>query len=222
MSSCTLQPRCYPFSSLYSDAVAQGQDPWRRLKEIFDLATHDIEESLKTIEKTAALSVNKSRDMTWLYSMMSLTPRSWRDEATLPCVMIPSTRTPRFFNRDDVIDRIKDHFSRHSTQSFRSIALYGMAGVGKTHVAMKYAQDRVTKRQVSAVLWVEGESEMKVKESFTNIAKSLQLPNYVPHNHDDNRLLVMKWMQQTSYVSLRHYEAFADIVLYRCQVADRV
>ncbi|KAK5651720.1 hypothetical protein OQA88_11789 [Cercophora sp. LCS_1] len=72
-----------------------------------------------------------------------------------------------------------------------------MAGVGKTHVAIKYAHAQSTKRKVNAVLWVEAESKMKVKQSFTAIAASLQLEGYVPHNHEDNRLLVLTWLQQT-------------------------
>ncbi|CAM1508596.1 Fc.00g054440.m01.CDS01 [Cosmosporella sp. VM-42] len=185
---------------------SSDQDPWRRLREAFDIATRDIEESLKTVEKTAALSSHRSSDMTWLYSMMSLTPRSWKDDATLPCVMLPPSRNAKFFNREDVIDRIEEHFNRASSQAFRSVALYGMGGVGKTHVAMKYAEERFTKRGVSAILWVEAESEIKVKQSFTDIAKRLQLPNYVPHNHDDNRLLVMNWLQQTKSKWLLVYD----------------
>ncbi len=177
-----------------------GQDPWKRLKEIFDITSHDIDESVKAVEKAAAMSHhgNKSNDMTWLYSMMSLNPRSWKDQATLPCIMLPPSRSSRFFDRDDVIDEIEKHFDERSSQAFRSIALYGMAGVGKTHVAVKYAQAQFTKRSVSAVLWVEAESKMKVKQSFTDIAARLRLPGYVAHNHDDNRLLVLTWLQQTS------------------------
>lgn len=153
---------------------------------------------MKTIEKAAALSASKKNDMTWLYSMMSMNPRTWQDEATLPCVMLPPARNTKFFDRDDVISQIEDHFGRQPAHMFHSIALYGMGGVGKTHVAMKYAQGCVTKRAVDAVLWVEGESRMKVKQSFTDIAKRLKLPNYVPNSHDDNQVIVLNWLQQTS------------------------
>ncbi|RSL84309.1 hypothetical protein CEP51_004011 [Fusarium floridanum] len=171
-----------------------GQDVWKPLKDMFEVATRDIEESLKAMERTVTLSSNKA----WLYSLMSPSPRTWKDDATLPCVMLPPARNAKFFNRDEVINRIEKHFNQPSCQAFRSLTLYGMAGVGKTHVAMKYAQTLSAAQKVSAVLWVEGETEMKVKQSFTDIARRLQLPNYVPHSHDDNRLLVLTWLQQTS------------------------
>ncbi|RMJ08393.1 hypothetical protein CDV36_011978 [Fusarium kuroshium] len=171
-----------------------GQDVWKPLKNMIKVATRDIEESLKAMERTVTLSSNKA----WLYSLMSPSPRTWKDDATLPCVMLPPARNAKFFNRDEVINRIEKHFNQPSCQAFRSLTLYGMAGVGKTHVAMKYAQTLSAAQKVSAVLWVEGETEMKVKQSFTDIARRLQLPNYVPHSHDDNRLLVLTWLQQTN------------------------
>jgi hypothetical protein len=159
-----------------------------------------MEVSMKTIKEAAAMSQqgNRGNDLPWLYSMMSLNPRSWKDQATLPCIMLPPSRTSKFFDRDDVIDKIEDCLNQRSSQSFRSIALYGMAGVGKTHVAVKYAQAKFTQRKLTAVLWVEAESKMKVKQSFTDIAARLQLPGYVQHNHEDNRLLVLTWLQNTS------------------------
>ncbi|KAJ8132115.1 hypothetical protein O1611_g1504 [Lasiodiplodia mahajangana] len=176
--------------------TSPDHDPWGRLKGIFDLVSQEVEESLKVIEKRAALSDKDSKNMAWIHSIVSPAPR-WADDATLPCLMLPPAGSSKFFDRDDVIDRIEYHLSQPSTQAFRSIALYGMAGVGKTHVAVKYAQERFAKHEVDAVLWVEGESEMKVKQSFTDIARQLRFPNLVPHNHDDNRLLVLNWLQNT-------------------------
>jgi Cdc6-like AAA superfamily ATPase len=155
---------------------------------------------VKAVKEAAAMSQqgNRGNDLPWLYSMISLNPRSLKDQATLPCIILPPSRSSKFFNRDDVVDKIENHFSQRSSQTFRSIALYGMAGVGKTRVAIKYTQSQFTQRKVSAVFWVEAESKMKVKQSFTDIAARLQLPGYVPHNHKDNRLLVLTWLQNTS------------------------
>lgn len=164
--------------------------------------SHDMQKSLQSVEQSPTRA-RKTDDLTWLDSLMSITPRTWRDEATLPCTMIPPARShpSRLFDRDDVMDRIQDHFNQPPQEAFRSIALYGMGGVGKTHVAMRYAQDQFTKGTVSAVLWIEGETDSKLKASFTHIARSLELTGYKPSSDDDNRLLVLQWLQQTSYVS---------------------
>jgi len=112
--------------------------------------------------------------------------------------MLPPARNCKFFDHEEIIDKIEDHFKGPGLGSFRSVALYGMGGVGKTHVAMKYAEKRHTRREATAVLWIEAESDMELKQSFTKIAKALKLPGTVPHSHDDNRLIVMNWLHNTS------------------------
>jgi Cdc6-like AAA superfamily ATPase len=151
------------------------------------------------VEKITRFSTKSQADnVTWLYSVLSLSPRSWHDEASLPCVMLPPARSSKFFDREDIIVKVEDHFKGPGPGSFRSVALYGLGGVGKTHVAMKYAEKQHVKREVNAVLWIEAESDMELKQSFTKIAKALKLPGTVPHSHDDNRLLVMNWLHNTS------------------------
>ncbi|KAH8714838.1 P-loop containing nucleoside triphosphate hydrolase protein [Phaeosphaeriaceae sp. PMI808] len=141
---------------------------------------------------------------------MALSPRSWKDDATLLCIMLPPSQGSKLFGRDDVIDKVEDHFNRPGSEPFRSVALYGMGGVGKTTVATKYAEKQNARRSVNAVLWVVGQSEMKIKQSFTQIAQRLQLPNFAPQSHDDNRLLVMNWLQQTKAKWLIVYDNVED------------
>ncbi len=73
------------------------QDPWRPPTDIYTITTQHVEESLNTIEKIAALT-GKSDNMTRLYTMIALSSRSWKDDAPLPCVMLPPSRGSNFFN----------------------------------------------------------------------------------------------------------------------------
>jgi hypothetical protein len=49
-------------------------------------------------------------DLACLYSMMSLNPRSWNGQAMLRCIMLLPSRSSKFFNRDDVVDKTENHF----------------------------------------------------------------------------------------------------------------
>ena len=70
-----------------------------------------------------------------------------KDPAKLPCVVLPNIRTPRFFDRVEPIQRIEEHFHTSSTGAdehpFRSLALHGLGGVGKTTIALKYAENKL-------------------------------------------------------------------------------
>ena len=63
---------------------------------------------------------------------ISKQPSQPEEQAKLPCVILPFIRTSRFFDRTDVIQKMEDHFNKvDPDRSFRSLAIYGLGGVGK-------------------------------------------------------------------------------------------
>jgi hypothetical protein len=129
-----------------------------------------------------------------------------KDPAKLPCVVLPNIRTPRFFDRVEPIQQIEEHFNNLSPNtgadehSFRSLALYGLGGVGKTTVALKYAENKLHRGELDALFWVYSEKLVSLKQSFTNIALRLKLPDARSGDHEENRAVVLNWLQQTRKV----------------------
>lgn len=160
---------------------------------MYDNAQAEIDESLKEIEKIAEIS---QRQATML-SFLALSPRSFADKAKLPCYVLPTASTNRFFNRDEVIDEIDRQLGEQRSDGLRSLALYGMGGVGKSHVALKYIEKRKAEKGLAAIFWVHAESIISIQQSFTNIALKLDLPGAQRTLHDENRLIVRDWLSQT-------------------------
>jgi Cdc6-like AAA superfamily ATPase len=132
------------------------------------------------------------------FSYLSLSPGASRDTAQLPCFVLPSVQTARFFDRDDVVEKIERHFQDgDSSSSLRSLALYGMGGVGKSHVAMKYLEKKLANKDFNAVFWVNAENPVSIQHSFTDIALKLKLPDTGQASHDENRMILKGWLQQT-------------------------
>ncbi|KAI7288787.1 hypothetical protein KC343_g1092 [Hortaea werneckii] len=135
-------------------------------------------------------------------AMPTLSPKQSVDEAaTLPCFIYPPSRTLRFFDRtEDIIelDRYFDNTSSDASLPFRSIALYGIGGVGKSSVALRYAESRIHRHEVDAMFWVAGEKEITFRQTFSEIAVRLQLPGAQPKDYDQNRALVLRWLQTTT------------------------
>ena len=48
-----------------------------------------------------------------------------------------------------------------------------------------------------ALFWVYSEKLVSLKQSFTNIASRLKLPDARPGDHEENRAAVLNWLQQT-------------------------
>lgn len=120
------------------------------------------------------------------------------DKAKLPCVILPNIMISRFFGRTDVIQRIETHFSEVKTdQSLQSLAIYGLGGIGKSTVALTYAEKKLSMGELDALFWVTSEKPVAIKQSFTDIALRLKLPDARQGDHDENRALVLNWLQHT-------------------------
>ncbi len=119
--------------------------------------------------------------------------------------MLPVTRTNRLFGRLDVFVKLDELLAPDAGDfSLQSVALHGIGGVGKTSVASSYAEKKFSEKVYNVILWVCGETDASMRQSFTDIALRLKLPGAQPHTHDENRILVQDWFQATgTWVSMK-------------------
>lgn len=111
---------------------------------------------------------------------------------------LPTKIYPSFFNRDDTFEKIDQILGRDgSTTSFRSIALFGLGGVGKSSIAARYIERKMEEKKYDAMFWIYGETTASLRQSFTDIALRLKLPAAQPNLHDENLIQVQSWFQTT-------------------------
>lgn len=93
---------------------------------------------------------------------------------------------------------IEDHFNKvNSTRAFQSLAIYGLEGVGKSAVALRYAEAKLQRGELDALFWVHSEKLVSIRQSFTSIATRLKLPGARQGDDDVNHALVLNWLQHT-------------------------
>ncbi|KAI1313744.1 NB-ARC and TPR domain protein [Xylaria venustula] len=176
---------------------------WEPLEQQFRSFNSGVDDAVSRLEKMSRLS--GLDDLNQLQSALdtskSSSPNQSSSElATLPCFIYPTSRTTRFFDRtEDIIqmDRYFNNGAQNANQPFRSLALYGIGGVGKSSVALRYAESRIHRKELDAMFWIAGEKEVTIRQSFTEIAMRLKLPGAQPRDHDQNRTLVLDWLQNT-------------------------
>ncbi|KAK0609966.1 Tetratricopeptide-like helical [Bombardia bombarda] len=114
------------------------------------------------------------------------------------CLMLPPSRTIRLFDRVDVFQNLDKSLGPDVRgTSFRSVALHGIGGVGKSSVACSYMEARFKESVYDVGLWVSGEKPASLRQSFTDIALRLKLPGANPQHHEANFHLVHDWLQST-------------------------
>lgn len=121
------------------------------------------------------------------------------DDLIFPCSNIPFSRNPKFFGREMELRAITKHLNTTViTGSFRSFALYGTGGIGKTQTALAYAYEQKD-NGTQAVLWFNCETGLSLARSFTDIASLLQLEGASEDEaSEQNKILVLRWLRRTS------------------------
>ncbi len=165
---------------------------------MYDSAMKTISEAVSRIAKAAELVERQAHmlDVEIFQKMLSLNPKV-NDTARSSCQMLPVARNRRFFGRNQILTQIDNYLQPGNTSNgLRSLAIYGLGGVGKTRIALEYAYSK--KDEVDNLLWVPAEDILALQQGFTTIAvDGLKLPNATRQSHEENMLLVVSWLQQT-------------------------
>ncbi|KAI1154881.1 hypothetical protein F4825DRAFT_471142 [Nemania diffusa] len=197
---------------------------WKPLTSIFHTCFGDMDQALLRLEKLDSIHTQATR--IWRrHSFLSdstensstiLTPSTdvVEDKANLPCIVLPSSRfaLAESCNRDSILNAIRAHFD-HSLEGVRTIALTGVGGVGKSHIAHKFAYLESQKSTYDAVLWIQSDTPSSIQQSFTEAAVRLQLPGASPQDHTENKIRVLTWLEQTSCSWLLIFDNARDVDL---------
>jgi hypothetical protein len=180
-------------------------------------ALSNIEEAVARFEKIANLAQRQAQtvDLEMFQRVLSLKEKV-QGERVVSCHHLPVAKNTRFFGRQTILQQIDNYLQPSSkNHGLSSLAIYGLGGVGKTQIALAYAYEKLF--ELDAVFWIPAETELGMKQAFTNIAiESLKLQNARPQAHQENLVLVMSWLQMTSKFGF-YSRPFADTV--RCEMA---
>lgn len=110
---------------------------------------------LKTIEnlKLQSRRVNEEVDMILMRReattaetievMKNLKDTKLEDEVKIPCHMIPYGLNPRFFSCDHEVDMVRKALDPVQHEKLRVMSIHGLGGVGKSQIALHYANTSV-------------------------------------------------------------------------------
>src|SRR4051812_19343132 len=98
-------------------------------------------------------------------------------------------RNPYFVGRDEVIEEVAAAFTRT-----RRVALTGMPGVGKTQVALEYAERH--RQRYAARLWLRADSRDALYSDAAAIARVLRLTDHVERSQEHIVELVREWLSE--------------------------
>ena len=105
-----------------------------------------------------------------------------------------------FFGRENELRTIRDHLRlEDETHELRTFVVSGLGGVGKTALALAFADCCKTDRALDAILWISSDSPAEVRRSFSEIALRLELPRASRESNDESNIMIVRnWLGKTS------------------------
>lgn len=117
----------------------------------------------------------------------------------LPYFQLPSPgRNSRFFGRTDLLSEIHELLKRDpGTPGVRSVAIWGVGGIGKSQVALEYASRQILEK-CPLVLWIPAQTETEMSRALVKAAGEVRPPGYDETMSADRiRYLMSNWLQVT-------------------------
>ena len=102
---------------------------------------------------------------------------------------VPFEKDTNFTAREDILDKIEDIF-----ESKHRVALTGIGGVGKSHIALEYCYRYQKKNPQSSVIWVYSGTATRFQEEYSDIAMTLKLPGWSDKSMEQILALVRGWL----------------------------
>ncbi|KAF8329215.1 hypothetical protein F5887DRAFT_1287803 [Amanita rubescens] len=95
-----------------------------------------------------------------------------------------------FVGRDEYLQRMKDHFSPHDEGKRKSFLLYGLGGIGKTQICLRFLEQNPG--LFSDIHWLDAASEATIELGLMQIAQAKNAPKEVIHSPG----FILQWISQ--------------------------
>lgn len=150
---------------------------WSQFNRLFVKTIEDLKsQSRRVDEEVNKIRMREAISAKTIEVMKRLNDTKFDDEAKLPCHMIPYKLNPRFFSRDhevkmvrEALDPVKGH------EKLRVMSIHGLGGVGKSQLALHYANS--SKTTFDVIAWIPSETQAKMTQALSKLARKLGLPN---------------------------------------------
>ena len=160
---------------LTSDVTdAEALKAWRALEMRINENLADIDRAVKHLNDITSYSKLSIERQTKNLSLRHAPTVQPEEHATFPITMIPRSQNERFYGRQEELENINHHLDTRLNSNLRTYTIYGRRGVGKTDIALQYGYTNPA--SFDAIFWVQCETSVSLRQSFTDIAAALNLP----------------------------------------------
>jgi NB-ARC domain len=181
--------------------IGGGRSAWSQFNSDFHSTIESLRTHSRRIDEEGDIirMTREAKSAEALQVLKTLNEVSIGDKVPLPCHMVPYGLNPRFFSRADEVRQVRQTLDpQEGTDKLRVMSIYGLGGVGKTQLALHYANTSLSLYEV--VAWIPAESQIKMTQALSVLAKNLGLPKAKESEDDYQAILkVRDWLNSSGH-----------------------
>lgn len=162
----------------YHNTDSEASKEWRNIEGVIEEYLLEIERAVKHVNDIINYSKANREQQANNIAMRHGLVFQPEEPGTFPILMnskkYPNGRNDEFYGRQEELDRINRYLDPRGSRELRTYTIYGRRGVGKTDLAIEYAARNAA--GYDAIFWIECETSLSLRHSFTNMALELNLP----------------------------------------------
>jgi hypothetical protein len=157
--------------------IANSRGAWSKFSNDFSKVIANIRHYSRVVDETAdMIRLSRETHTADTIDALSLLQESQANEMNIPCYMIPYGFNKRFFGRpmeNDILKSVLD--PEGNTRELKVVSIYGTGGVGKTQLALHYAN--TSTELFDVIIWISSETQIKFTQALAKFACKLGIPD---------------------------------------------
>lgn len=156
--------------------VAQSRNAWSQFSSDFAKVLDNLRKYSRRVDEIADMIrlSKETHSAETVVAINNLKTIMFKDDS-LSCYMIPYGLNLRFFGRSDETHALRSALDPPAEATgLRVIAICGLGGVGKTQLALNYANTSM--QSFDVIAWIHADTQSKMVQSLASFATKLGLP----------------------------------------------
>lgn len=190
---------------------------WSRFDGRFKRTIANLQHHSKLVdEQVDIIRLQREADsMETLDVIAKMNAVSLSDQGSLPCHALPYGLNHQFLERSEEVFQVRAVLDPGSTEDGceeKVLALHGLGGVGKSQIALHYAN--VSMKLFDVIVWIPSETHAKMAQAIANFAFKLGLPRNDADTKEGDMQMVSKvkdWLNSSGRTFLLIFDNVEDI-----------
>lgn len=176
--------------------IGRSRNAWSDFNNEFLRTVENLRNYSRRVDEEADIirMTREARSAETIDVVKNLKAMNIDNSVRLPCQMIPYGLNPRFLGRSEEVAKVEETLDPpNGGAELRVMAIHGLGGVGKTQLALHYAQTSI--KLYNVIAWIPSETQIKMTQALSALARKLGLPK-TGEDEDDYQasLKVRDWL----------------------------